>query len=173
MIGYPPGHKLHKRFPQNKGPKHHYQHSKVAAQSSFESPAQPSSSHDEFKGISVLPRQFTDAQFQQILKLLDNNSIHDVSANLAGTFTSLMTINDANTWILDSGANAHITGSSSSINNSQPCDSATGSDKLPNGNTTKIISHGSVNISPSCTLRRVLHVPEFKFNLVSVSQFTK
>lgn len=175
LVGYPPGHKLHKRFPQVKGSKHNHQPSKIAAQSSFENRVPQTTSHEEPRVSNVLPRQFTDAQYQQILQLLDHNSIptHEVSANLAGTFTSLMTINDTNSWILESGANAHITGSSGGIKNSQPCDSATGSMRLPNGNTTQILSSGSVQISPSCVLHRVLHVPEFNFNILSISQFTK
>lgn len=106
LVGYPPG-----QSPQTKGSKSTHS-SKVAAQSSFEkSIPLPITSHEDVRVNNTLPRNFTDAQHQQILKLLDQNSIHEVSANLAGNFTSLMTVNDTNEWILDSGANAHITGS--------------------------------------------------------------
>ena len=41
---------------------------------------------------------------------------------------------------------------------------------LPDG-TSKLVSHiGQVNLTPNLTLQKVLHVPEFKFNLLSVSQ---
>jgi len=41
---------------------------------------------------------------------------------------------------------------------------------LPDG-TSKPVSHiGQVNLTPSLTLTQVLHVPAFKFNILSVSQ---
>lgn len=84
-----------------------------------------------------------------------------------------MSISAANEWILDSGANAHISGTSTGLQNLQPCISPTGSVRLPNGNSTPILSVGSCPLSASCTLTKVLHVPDFSFNLLSISQFTK
>lgn len=54
----------------------------------------------------------------------------------------------------------------------QPCPPATGSVRLPNGNSTPILSSGSATISPSHTLHKVLYVPDFRFNLLSMSKFT-
>lgn len=137
-------------------------------------PAESMVSHEEPKGGSKVAYSFTDAQYIQILQLLGQTpSTAETSANLAGNFTSLMTVNEPNSWILDSGANAHITGTSSVLQNPKPCESSTNLVILPNGNSTSIISTGSVQISASCTLQNVLLVPDFQFNLISISQFTK
>ena len=45
--------------------------------------------------------------------------------------------------------------------------------ELPNGEKTKIDSIGSVKMSNSITLTDVLYVPDFKFNLLSISQLTQ
>ena len=45
--------------------------------------------------------------------------------------------------------------------------------QLPNGETNQITHIGSCNITSQNTLRNVLLIPEFKFNLLSVSQITK
>ncbi|XP_075524541.1 uncharacterized protein LOC142556937 [Primulina tabacum] len=67
LIGYPPGHKLHKKFPQTRGFKSHHPSSKVAAHCAFEKQiSQPSSSpsHEELRADNALPRHFTDVQYQ-------------------------------------------------------------------------------------------------------------
>ncbi|XP_075515624.1 uncharacterized protein LOC142550277 [Primulina tabacum] len=165
LIGYPPGHKLYKRFPQNKNNKFNQKPFKASANHTVASPAASDVSHE---------CSFTDDQYHQILRLLNHfPSPTEPTTNLAGNFTSLMTLTEPDEWILDSGAKAHITGTSSVLQNPKPCDSSTGSIRLPNGKTTIILSTGSIKISPSCTLPKVLHVPDFSFNLISISQFTE
>ncbi|XP_075486301.1 uncharacterized protein LOC142525900 [Primulina tabacum] len=174
LIDYPPGHKLYKRFPQNKNNKFNQKPFKASANHTVANPAASDVSHECSKDVSTMAHTFTDDKYHQILRLLNHFPLPtEPTTNLAGNFTSLMTLTEPDEWILDSGANAHITDTSSVLQNPKPCDSSTGSVRLPNGKTTIILSTGSVKISPSCTLPKVLHVLDFSFNLIFVSQFTK
>ncbi|XP_073119656.1 uncharacterized protein [Henckelia pumila] len=151
LVGYPPNHKLYMKFSQPQPSKNF----KISAHHSYNRSAEQSSRDDS--SSHSMAHTFTDAQYQQIIKLLgDSSPQNEVTANLAGNFTSLMSISDANEWILDTGANAHITGTSSYLQDSHPSTDAIGSVRLPNGNTTSILSTGSIRISPSCVLNRDL-----------------
>ena len=44
---------------------------------------------------------------------------------------------------------------------------------MPNGHAAKIEHIGSIQIGPNLILRDVLHVPDFQFNLLSISKLTK
>ena len=44
---------------------------------------------------------------------------------------------------------------------------------VPTGNTVNVTSTGDVKLSSSLTLHNVFSIPEFKFNLMSISQLTK
>lgn len=150
IVGYPPGHKLYKNFPQTKNSRFNSRSPKFSAHNSFNTAFDLSPTDNESKAASPMVHTFTDAQYQQLLRLLDHSSHStDATANLAGTATSLMTFSKETDWILDTGANAHITGTSSCLQTPQPCTSTTGSISLPNGTSTPIISHGSVHLSPS------------------------
>lgn len=41
---------------------------------------------------------------------------------------------------------------------------------LPDGNTKRVNQIGTVKLTPKITLRNVLHIPDFKTNLLSVSK---
>lgn len=168
---HPPGHKLYKKFPQSKGFK---APQRTMCASVLTSVSDTSATTADTSHLSPAGVTFTPDQYTQILRLLELSAPNlEPTANLAGTVTSLMSVFASNDWILDSGANAHISGTSSGLQNLQPCPSSTGSVRLPNGNSTPILSSGSLQLSLSCTLTNVLHVPDFNFNLLSISQFTK
>lgn len=59
------------------------------------------------------------------------------------------------------------------LRNSEPLLNSNGSVNLPNDNVALINQLGSVSLSSSITLHDVLHIPEFQFNLLSISKFTK
>ncbi|XP_073277012.1 uncharacterized protein [Primulina huaijiensis] len=100
LIGYPPGHKLHKRFPQTKGTKGISRTPRVSAHNTI---SDASATTTDASGVT-----FTPAQYAQILQLLENSTDkQEHSANLAGTSTGLQ--------------------------NPQPCPASTGSVCLPNG----------------------------------------
>lgn len=73
-------------------------------------------------------------------------------------------------WLLDSGATHHVC---CSLNSFQSLVLSVNYDvTLPNGHTVSIAGTGSVRLSDHLTLENVLFVPEFHFNLVSVSALT-
>ncbi|OIT37996.1 hypothetical protein A4A49_27235 [Nicotiana attenuata] len=76
-----------------------------------------------------------------------------------------------NSWIIDSGANRHITGSSKGFQNYSPSPKGLcqNSKWLP----TPISGTGSVVCTPDITLSSILHVPELPVNMLSVSAITK
>ena len=75
-------------------------------------------------------------------------------------------------WILDIGASDHISGNKdlfSSLTFSSPLPTIT----LANGSQTIAKSIGSVCPLPSFLLTSVLYVPNFPFNLISISKLTR
>ncbi|XP_073142903.1 uncharacterized protein [Henckelia pumila] len=147
IIGYPPGHKLYKKFPQAKSSRFTPRNPKISAHTSVNTSSDFGLPPDVSNGAPNMAHSFTDAQYQQLLRFLDQPSSSGATANLAGTSSSLQT--------------------------PQSCASSAGSVKLPNGNTTPILSYGSVQLSPSCTLPKVLFVPDFNFNLISIVNSSK
>uniref|UniRef100_A0A2N9ED05 Integrase catalytic domain-containing protein n=1 Tax=Fagus sylvatica TaxID=28930 RepID=A0A2N9ED05_FAGSY len=74
-------------------------------------------------------------------------------------------------WVLDSGANDHMTGESSIF--SSPLIPITQSVSLADGSTSHISHKGDVFLSSDIMLSSVLHIPNFAFNLLSVSRLAK
>lgn len=74
-------------------------------------------------------------------------------------------------WILDSGASNHICPNLVAFDSSIPVDNVTV--KLPNGTITPITHEGSVVLNPILVLINVYYVPNFAFNLISVTQLSK
>lgn len=74
-------------------------------------------------------------------------------------------------WIIDSGASHHVTHNRSLYSDYQPLENTFVT--LPNGYTVKISGTGYVQLTDAISLYSVLHIPEFKFNLLSVSVITK
>lgn len=118
---------------------------------------------------------FTPEQYQQNLQLL-NSKPTEVKANAAdlesGNITCLMTSLNQGDWIIDSGASNHMTSTIDLLSNITSLDSSS-SVHLSNGNLAKITHTGSANILKNCRISDVLHVPHFKYNLLSVSKLTK
>ncbi|XP_070036356.1 uncharacterized protein [Nicotiana tomentosiformis] len=75
------------------------------------------------------------------------------------------------TWILDSGASNHMTFNKISLVDIRilPYPLLV---TLPNGYRVKVTKIGSVYLAPQITLHKVMFVPSFKFNLLSVSSLT-
>ncbi|OIT04915.1 hypothetical protein A4A49_01255 [Nicotiana attenuata] len=142
---------------------------------------------------------FTEAQYRQILGLRSNKdspSEAATQANNAGKVTALSSSVEAlnnlrnrwialssnaeamnglkDVWIVDSGATHHI---SSTLDLMSDVNKITDKGKekvtLPNGGCAKIEHIGSSFLSAFDKLKNVLHVPDFKFNLMSVSKLTR
>ncbi|CAH9113207.1 unnamed protein product, partial [Cuscuta epithymum] len=75
------------------------------------------------------------------------------------------------TWIIDSGASEHITCDDKNLFNIliQPSQPAV---QIPNGEFVPVSAVGSIYLPNGLYLRRVLYVPQFRCNLLSVSQLT-
>lgn len=76
----------------------------------------------------------------------------------------------AQTWVIDSGATHHV---SHDRHNFVSLESSVMSCvNLPNGSMVKISEVGVVQINEHLSLQRVLYIPEFKLNLLSISALT-
>lgn len=74
----------------------------------------------------------------------------------------------SSTWILDSGATDHIVCSIDFFNDYRVTQGAEVS--LPTGKSIPVKHLGSVKLNEQLWLKDVLHIPSFKFNLISVSK---
>ncbi|OIT33516.1 hypothetical protein A4A49_65846, partial [Nicotiana attenuata] len=134
----------------------------------------------------------TKEQYGQLLTILEsfqggaekstNNCINGGAVNFAGTsacsthFDSNNHLCDssssnADTWILDSGATNHMTHNKSILTNVKTLVYPY-LVTLPNGYKVKVTLIGDVILSPKFSLKKVLFVPNFKFNLISVHSLT-
>lgn len=75
-------------------------------------------------------------------------------------------------WVIDSGASDHMTCISSNLSDFQPV-SDIPSVTLANGSKVIVKGTGTATLSPSLSLSSTLFLPEFPFNLLSVSKLTK
>ena len=78
--------------------------------------------------------------------------------------------NSSSLWILDSGATHHVCYSQASF---EPFVPTYYSVALPNGHTVSVHGTGSVRLCNDLTLQNVLFVPQFHWNLLSISALTQ
>ncbi|GAB2281771.1 hypothetical protein Dimus_039493 [Dionaea muscipula] len=72
------------------------------------------------------------------------------------------------TWIIDSGASGHMTGSLGMLSDFSP-NSSYPDVRVANGSYVSVRGMGHVTLSPTLTLSSVLYLPSLPFNLLSVS----
>ncbi|OIT36672.1 hypothetical protein A4A49_51924, partial [Nicotiana attenuata] len=106
----------------------------------------------------VPTHMFTNEQYSQILQLLNKNSIGESSGTIAA--------------MADTGATNHMIGNKDLLHNGTQTENA-GQVQLPTGDSAKITHVGDCQLSGGDTIKNVLCVPTFKFNLLSVSKVTK
>ena len=87
-----------------------------------------------------------------------------------GTSTACLATQDP--WVIDLGATDHMTGTSGLLSDLEQ------SISLPNvtlvdGSANTISGLGTTNLSPNLSLSSVLYIPDFPFNLFSISKLTK
>ncbi|KAK8272656.1 hypothetical protein V6Z12_D11G348900, partial [Gossypium hirsutum] len=131
--------------------------------SSSDSSALPASSSSVISAPT-----FTVEQYQQLLNLLNKESSVQAVAQMAGTSSNSSLIH----WILDTGASNHMTHAFNSLIHPIAC-ANNSFVKLPTGHTATVTHVGNYNLTPHHTLRDVLYVPSFHFNLLSISKLTK
>lgn len=118
---------------------------------------------------------FTKEQYGQIVNLLknmrDNNNAADLSANLSGMIQSSACSNkNRQEWIVDSVATNHMVAEVNLIDKHVTLSREV---YLPNGAVAKVTHTGRSSVTSRTSLINVLHVPQFKFNLMYVSKLTK
>ena len=81
-------------------------------------------------------------------------------------------ISSSSTWVIDSRATDHVTGNSSLFTTFQPYP-FTSTVTLAYGSTSCVVGSGTIHPTPLIPLTSVLSLPQFSFNLISVSKLTR
>ncbi|KAL8161679.1 hypothetical protein V2J09_013168 [Rumex salicifolius] len=102
----------------------------------------------------------TKEQYDKLIALLGQTEVLD-----AGNVNS-------QSWVIDSGATHHITLDLSLFDNYTVLPKAEFI-SMPDGSRKEIKHVGTVHLRGKFTIRNVLHVPKFSFNLISVTHLTK
>lgn len=119
---------------------------------------------------------FSPQQLQQLLKLMPGNSGNtqrgsDTEEELEMGFSGMVACNlsivSHNAWIIDSGASDHMTCSVAKLSNVTIADSNL-TITLPTGDVSKITHMGDMRLDNGLVLYKVLVVPQFNHNLLSI-----
>jgi hypothetical protein len=127
---------------------------------------------NSFKGqsSSSIQLSFTSEQLDRLYKILESDTL---SRSIAPKGNSaLLSVSPSRAWIVDSGASDHMTGDSTMFSSYSPC-AGNHKIKVADGSFSAIAGKGSVVLSPSLTLKDVLHVPNLSCSLMSVSKLAQ
>ena len=121
---------------------------------------------------------FTPEQYQALLALLQQNHVstvnHITTAQPSNTGSSYHFISNVlskpHFWILDSGATDHVCCSLNHFSVFKSINSI--NVKLPNGSSVLASYSGTMHFSDDLILTDVLYIPEFTFNLISITKLT-
>ncbi|KAI3759425.1 hypothetical protein L6452_07232 [Arctium lappa] len=113
----------------------------------------------------------TSEQYQRLIKHFSNerNNTTDgmtSTANMAGN------IDKDETWIVDTGATKHMTGNDILLEDKVGSNGETPV-VIPNGDYIPVKGRGSSMLPNGIKIAKVLYIPKFKCNLLSVSRLTK
>lgn len=117
---------------------------------------------------------FTKDQYDEIISLLKNKPDIELLIIAAGTCIILLASNSTQEWIIDTGATNHIVADKKLLDSStitqikQPRKVFS-----PNGEALLVIHIGSSTLSDRITISNVLHLPQFQYNIMSVSKVTR
>ena len=116
-------------------------------------------------------------QYQQLLSLLSKQQegaydSFNGTGFMAGKPFCFLTSFKNEDWIIDNGASGHITSHLHLLTSVKQLKTP-GFITMPNGKQSRIAHIGSVQLTPSLLLSNVLHVPDFQFNLLSVSKLCR
>lgn len=120
---------------------------------------------------------FTKEQMEKLYKMFQSQTLgnSNPSCSLAQSgnfFTAAVACSKSNgSWILDSGATDHMTGTSEFFSSYTPC-AGNQKVKIADGSFAVVAGKGTVSISPFLNLKDVLHVPHLSYNLLSISKLT-
>lgn len=139
-------------------------------------------SEDDSVQSSHSEPSITTAQYHDLMKLLQQTQLNKQSdesqsktsinyANFAGMIASNHT-NSSTNWIIDTGASDHMCHDIHLLSNIQNV-SKPFFIGLPNGHVLMVTKIGDVQLTQDLCLSKVLYVPQFKHNLLSVSRLCK
>jgi len=124
-----------------------------------------------------LPRapQLTSDQHGNILQMFDgNNATANVMANMAGMVHTPISKIAKLKWIIDSGATNHMVSSLEVLHDMRVVKTEQNRKVyLPNGGVTLVTHTGNYKLADIGVLHDVLFVPDFHYNLLSISKVTK
>lgn len=118
---------------------------------------------------------FTPQQLAQLAKMMGNFRESDTDDEIDHHFSGMISCNvtgsplDTASWIIDSGASTHMTPNLANLIDPVPLLQST-KITLPTGDTANVTHIGSVNLDMGLRLQKVMCVPVFKHNLLSVRQ---
>ena len=127
---------------------------------------------------------FTSQQLQQLLKLLPKGAVDcekaahgsltddELEHCFSGMVTCHMSSVDSTSWIIDSGASDHMAFNLDRMTNVQPAPPDL-IIKLPTGATFNITHIGDITLLNGLHLKRVLYVPQFRHNLLSIHKLSQ
>ena len=139
-----------------------------ARQASFQVQEPPSQSLPPTSKVVSIPEE----EYNRLLSLHSNFVGSDSTATLAQQGTSAACLATQDPWVIDSSAIDHMTGTSGLFSDLEQ------SSSLPNvtladGSATIVSGLGTANLSPNLSLSSVLYIPDYPFNLLSISKLTK
>jgi len=76
-------------------------------------------------------------------------------------------------WIIDTGASNHMISHKEMLNFKKPVTAYHKQVYLPNGGTVEVSHIGSCDLMDGRSVKNVLYIPDFRYNLLSVSKITK
>jgi len=139
----------------------------------------PSSSNTKSKTVNQVSTStfvpdfhLTAQQYSQLMSLLQAHTSNVVTPDIGSSNTSMvlsasLTKFPQNSWIVDSGASTHIVCAIDLFDSYHYVSNQIV--KLPNNAVVPVIAVGTVHLSPSLTLHNVSFIPNFTFNVLSVS----
>ncbi|KAL3537868.1 hypothetical protein ACH5RR_001234 [Cinchona calisaya] len=143
------------------------QHSQIASFTSQESNHESTKPSSMDKSVLVSADEFAHfTEYQTSLKSTIPSSLNEL-----GKLTSCL-VSSSSKWVIDSGATNHMTGATG-ILFSFSSDTNLPSVTLADGSMTSVVGSGIANPTTSISLSSVLCLPNFSFNLLSVSKITR
>ncbi|KAF3662745.1 hypothetical protein FXO38_11003 [Capsicum annuum] len=123
------------------------------------------------KGNNTGDFHFIEKLYKQLVNIADQASGSNCSSNTEG-MSSLLS--KAYKWIIDSGATHHITPFRKLLSALKSLTNQSNNKvQVPTEGRCEVENTGGVSILEGQKLQDVLHVPDFKFNLLSVANITK
>ena len=163
-------------LPSNSATKSNWKNNKVVALVDLENP-----DPHKLQSTPAGSNSFTTEQYNMLLHLI-NQQKKEASPILAEDSNTacflageqcLFSTNNA-LWIIDSGATNHITYNLDLFDSFQPFPSHFQNHiTLPDGSQALIKHHGNIPLNSEIMLQDVLHVPQFHFNLISVTKLCR